>query len=78
MGYGQIPYPIWLFISVAAATAATTAAVAEEEQYKANSDDYPNVFAIKKVTQAVHTKPPFREKRFFLSLISYYADKCVL
>ena len=56
-----------------AATSTSTAAatVAKEEEHEADSDDNPDVFTIKKITQAVHTKPPFREGRFFKRGISF-------
>lgn len=65
---------LFYFILVTATAAATTTAtVAKEEEHEADSDDDPNVFAVKKVTQAVHTKPPFRESLYSFTLILFYA-----
>jgi len=49
--------------SVVAATAASSA-IAKEKQYEADSDNDPDVFAVKKITQAVHSEPPSRRKTF--------------
>ena len=62
-----------LWGSVAASAAASSSAVAEEEEYETDSYYDPNVFAIKKVTQAVHTKPPFRVSYYSFTLILLYA-----
>jgi hypothetical protein len=58
---------IYLFYRLVAAAATTTAsAVAKEEEHEADSDYNPNIFTIEKVTQTVHSKPPFRESIFSL------------
>jgi hypothetical protein len=62
-----------LFYISVTATSAAAATVAKEEEYEANSDDDPDVFAVKKVAQAVHTKPPFRESLYSFTLILFYA-----
>ena len=53
------------YLSVTSATA-TASTVAKEEENEADSDYNPDVFTVEKVTQAVHTRPPFRESIFSL------------
>ena len=59
---------------VTAATAATASAVAKEEEHEADSDYNPDIFTVEKVTQAVHSKPPFGESDFFFALILFYVE----
>ena len=52
--------------SVAAAATVAASAIAEEEEYEADGDNNPDVFTVKKVTQAVHSGPPFGVNRISL------------
>ena len=52
--------------SVTAAAAVAASAIAKEEEHKADGDNNPDVFTVKKVTQAVHGGPPFRVSRISL------------
>jgi len=65
--YGENPYSRYILVTATSAAvaaivvAASAAAVAKEEEHEAYSDDDPNVFAVKKVAQAVHKTSPFKE-----------------